>query len=81
MRHTSLSDFLASGSQALARGPVAMIFCEDDVEIEATARHHLDAGFPTVLLLMPPDFPLPAALPGGVYVLRFGTRVTRLSVR
>lgn len=51
MDHPSLDAFLARSRAALAEGPVAIIFAEDAVEIASTLRHHLDAGFPTVLML------------------------------
>lgn len=51
MDHDSLDRFLADQAPALARGPVAMIFAEDTVELDSTVRHHLVAGFRPVLLL------------------------------
>jgi hypothetical protein len=54
--YSSLTSFLASGKAHLAKGPVAMIFVEDEVEIDSTLRHHLDLGFKTVLAFMPEDF-------------------------
>ena len=50
MRYTSLVDFLNDGRPALAKGPVGMIFVEDLVEVDSTIRHHLQLGFPTLLL-------------------------------
>ncbi|MBV0912720.1 glycosyltransferase family protein [Anianabacter salinae] len=58
MRYASLDEFLKTGTAALAKGPVAMVFCEDLVEIESTVRHHLDAGFVEVLLFAPPTIEL-----------------------
>ncbi|MEX0281124.1 MAG: hypothetical protein AB3N13_08025 [Arenibacterium sp.] len=40
----------------LARGPIALIFVEDEVEIDTTLRHHLQSGFRTVVALMPDEF-------------------------
>lgn len=59
MKYASLDAFLKDGQTALAKGPVAMIFVEDDVELDTTARHHLDCGFRSVLMLMPDAFDLP----------------------
>ena len=59
MRYASLDAFLKTGKTALAKGPVAMIFVEDDVELDTTARHHLECGFVSVLMLMPDAFDLP----------------------
>ncbi|MBC7132237.1 MAG: hypothetical protein H5U16_03915 [Roseovarius sp.] len=52
----TLTEFLAKPGAALARGPVALIFAEDEVEIDSTLRHHLDQGFRAVLLLAPDAF-------------------------
>jgi hypothetical protein len=50
MDYKSLNDFLRDGRAALAKGPVAMVFVEDDVEVASTVRHHLAAGFREVLV-------------------------------
>lgn len=42
--------------QALTQGPIAMIFAEDEVEIETTIRHHIKAGFAQVLVFAPDAF-------------------------
>ena len=57
-RFSSIGDFLARGRAALAKGPVAMIFVEDEVEIDTTIRHHQVAGFAQVLVFMPDAFDL-----------------------
>lgn len=58
MRYPGLAEFLSDGKAALAKGPVAMIFAEDLVEIESTIRHHLDQGFRAVLLFAPGELRL-----------------------
>ncbi|MFT7593330.1 MAG: hypothetical protein ACI8R4_000643 [Paracoccaceae bacterium] len=60
MNYSSLSDFLKTSKHVLAKGPVALIFVEDDIEITTTLRHHLQCGFKAVLALMPDAFDLPA---------------------
>ena len=45
MRYSSIDDLLKRGSGALAKGPLALVFAEDDVEIDATLRHNLQLGF------------------------------------
>ncbi len=67
MQYDNLGDFIARGRDALAKGPVALIFVEDEVEIASTARHHLDAGFRAVVLLMPAAFALPADVAAQVH--------------
>ncbi|WP_417817307.1 hypothetical protein [Tritonibacter scottomollicae] len=59
MIYASLEDFLQTGKSVLAKGPVALIFVEDEVEIGTSLRHHLDCGFKAVVALMPDAFDLP----------------------
>ena len=54
MQYPSLSTFLKTGTAALAKGPVALIFAEDQVELDSTLRHHLDAGFKSVICFADP---------------------------
>lgn len=52
MRYDSLSHFLRSaGPRVLAKGPIAIILVEDDVETDSTIRHHLKCGFKETLVL------------------------------
>lgn len=60
MRYPTLKDFLSTGQAALAKGPVAVILAEDDVEVDTTLRHHKTAGFGELILLAPPEISLPA---------------------
>jgi len=59
MQFESVKSFLRGGRSVQSQGPVALIFCEDDVEVEATLAHHLDMGFGSVVALMPADLSLP----------------------
>ncbi|WP_172292971.1 glycosyltransferase family 2 protein [Pseudoruegeria sp. HB172150] len=67
MRYPSLDAFLKDGKAALAKGPVAMIFVEDLVEVDSTIRHHMNLGFPTVLLFAPGELSLPRHLAEDVH--------------
>jgi hypothetical protein len=58
MRYSSLSDFLSNGKPALAKGPVALVMAEDEVELDSTVRHNLDAGFRAVVVFAMPHFTL-----------------------
>lgn len=53
MRFGSLNAFLRDGKALLAKGPVALVFAEDPVEIDTTLRHHVTAGFTQTVLLAP----------------------------
>ncbi|MBS0124590.1 glycosyltransferase family 2 protein [Thetidibacter halocola] len=59
MRYSNIADFLSRGRGTLARGPVAMIFAEDAVELDTTIRHHRQLGFPTVLVFADPGWSAP----------------------
>ncbi|SES00607.1 hypothetical protein SAMN04490244_104375 [Tranquillimonas rosea] len=67
MRHASLDDFLRAPRARTVRGPVALIFAEDPVEIDSTVRHHAAIGFAAILLFAPPAFDLPRPLEENVH--------------
>jgi hypothetical protein len=71
MKYNSLNDFLKNGKAVLAKGPVAIVLVEDDVEVATTLRHHREAGFPVVLALMPDEFELPADLEAAVHRINY----------
>lgn len=58
MTYDSVEQFLREGKAELLKGPVALIFVEDDIEIESTLYHHLDLGFKRVIAFMPAAFTL-----------------------
>ncbi|MEM6728468.1 MAG: hypothetical protein AAF618_08205 [Pseudomonadota bacterium] len=58
MDFSDVSSLLRQSRSVFAKGPVALIFLEDDVACEATVVHHLNAGFQTVVAFVSPDVPL-----------------------
>lgn len=50
MRYSGLPELLKLKDPALSKGPIALIFIEDEVEIASTLRHHLDLGFRAVIV-------------------------------
>lgn len=62
MHYKNLTEFIKSGSVALTKGPVAMVFVEDTVEVATTLHHHVQMGFASVLAFMPKAFDLPQEL-------------------
>lgn len=62
MHHSSLDELIKDAPEALAKGPVAVIMVEDDVEIDTSLRHHQQAGFKSIIALMPTEFELPRDL-------------------
>ncbi|TCS61852.1 hypothetical protein EDD52_11026 [Primorskyibacter sedentarius] len=67
MTHPALGDFLRQNKAALSKGPVALIFVEDDVEIESSLRHHLSMGFAAVVAFMRDGTVLPSDLGDKVF--------------
>lgn len=62
MKYTSLEQFLQDGKAVYTKGPVALVFAEDSIEVDTTLRHHLDAGFVQVVLLAPDAIGIPEVL-------------------
>jgi hypothetical protein len=58
MTAPTLKAFLAAPGPALTTGPIALIFAEDQVELDSTLRHHIAAGFKAILLFAPDKFGL-----------------------
>lgn len=56
MRYAGYQDFLSKDPSAIAKGPVALVFVEDAVEIDTTLRHNLQIGFASVVAFMSPKF-------------------------
>lgn len=67
MKYTSLDHFIVEGKAALAKGPLALVFAEDPVEVDTTLRHHIAAGFPQVVLLAPDVIPLPVDIEAKIH--------------
>ncbi len=55
----ALDAHLATAAFRSARGPLAVIFAEDAVEVASTVAHHRGLGFPHVLVLAPARVALP----------------------
>lgn len=60
MTYQSLDEFLHRGRSALAKGPVAALFAEDESEIASTATHLATLGFAETLVFLPAQITLPA---------------------
>lgn len=67
MRHNSLDDFLAGQAGQLARGPVAVVMAEDQVEVDTTLRHNFQAGFVQQILLADAGIAVHPALEDAVH--------------
>ncbi|MEL6607424.1 MAG: hypothetical protein AAFO93_00805 [Pseudomonadota bacterium] len=49
MLHASVAEFIRAEPQALAKGPIAIVFIEDDAAVARTLDHCLTSGFRVVL--------------------------------
>ncbi|MFS4582166.1 hypothetical protein [Phaeobacter sp. C3_T13_0] len=78
MMHSSLQGFLDDAEKILIKGPVALIFVEDKVEIATTLRHHLDLGFTEVVAFMPDAFDIPYDLEKRIHRVPFDCGVPAL---
>ena len=72
-RHSSLNAFLATDRAVLANGPVALVFVEDEVEVDTTLRHLLQCGFRSVLAFMPDAFDLAEGVSRNVHRITLDT--------
>lgn len=73
MNYSSLTEFLKPGNAALSKGPVALVFVEDDTEVSTTLRHCLTCGFRTVVALMPDAFDLPESVAARIHRISFNS--------
>ena len=60
--YSSLDQFLETASSAFNKGPIAIVFAEDLVEVESTLQHNQMLGFKCVILFAPDALELPGAL-------------------
>ncbi len=58
IQYSDLSSFIKEGVPKIKKGPVALIFAEDEIELDATIRHHIDAGFLHTVVFAMPEFPI-----------------------
>lgn len=58
MQYTDIDQLISQNPDAITKGPIALVFAEDPVEIDTTVRHNLHLGFKSVILFMPSEFEL-----------------------
>lgn len=75
MQFDNLNAFTADKAHLPAKGPVALVLVEDEVEVDTSLRHHQQAGFRDVVVFMPRQFDLPRDLSQSV--IRVDYDVTR----
>ena len=71
MHYTGIAQFReTAAAKVLAKGPVALIFVEDQVEVDTTIRHHLKTGFRSVLVFADDEVAIPDDLAAQVHRIR-----------
>ena len=73
MRFDSLDSFLQNAAPHLAKGPIAAIFVEDEIEVNSTIRHHLACGFRKVLVFLPSHIGLAPDVAPQVWCITYDT--------
>jgi hypothetical protein len=71
MRFDGLAELRAGGADALVKGPVCVILCEDGSEVDSTIRHHLAQGFRRVIVFAQDACAIDPALEDKVIRVRF----------
>lgn len=71
MKYKSVKDLVTAGAKHLEKGPISLVFVEDDVEVDSTLRHNFDAGFQQVFAFMPDAFTLADDLHDKTVRIRF----------
>ncbi|MDO5621419.1 MAG: hypothetical protein Q4G24_08120 [Paracoccus sp. (in: a-proteobacteria)] len=74
MTHPALNAWLNSNPEVLAKGPLAILLFEDEVETISTLDHHLRNGFRHILALSPQPLDIPETLQAKVTNLQYDTR-------
>ena len=49
--YLNLTSFIKSEGRSLAKGPLALLFIENDVEVETTLDYHIKLGFKQIIVL------------------------------
>ncbi|WP_370739349.1 hypothetical protein [Flavimaricola marinus] len=73
----SLETFLNAGRDTLLKGPIGLIFVEDQIEVETTIRHHLDLGFRKLVVLAMPDVTISQGLGDRVVRVDYDVKADR----
>lgn len=73
MRFSGLDSVVNNAVVTAAKGPVAAIIAEDDVEVSATLLYHAEHGFKTIFLFAPDELILPDDVEAQVHRVNFPT--------
>jgi hypothetical protein len=70
---SSLTDLRSHDPRLLAKGPVALIFVEDAVEIASTVAHHGELGFAAIIVFLPGTLTPPENVKDRAHWVRYDT--------
>lgn len=73
--YSGIDALVREGAAHFAKGPIALVFAEDETELDTTLRHHQQLGFATVVGFMPDAFSLPPDLQETCVRVRYDMRV------
>ena len=62
MHYADLNMLVADRSRALAKGPIALVLCEDDIEVATTLSHLEAQGFASIVAFCEASLPLPEGM-------------------
>mgnify|MGYP001793206913 FL=1 len=71
MQFPDLKTFLGEAKTILAKGPVALILAEDDVELDSTIRHHGECGFKQVCVFAQPELEINPSLVANLHIIPY----------
>lgn len=71
MQYGSVRDLVTSGAGHLAKGPVGLMFAEDDAALASTLAHARGLGFRPLILLRPDHVNVPADAADKIVQVRF----------
>ena len=74
MRFESLEKAVKDPVVTAAKGPVALVIAEDEIEVDTTIRHHAFAGFKTIFLIAPAEIDVPKSAADMVVRVDYATR-------
>lgn len=69
--YDTLTSFLKDGAPKIKKGPIALVFAEDEIELNSTIRHNLNAGFAHTIVFAMPEFTIANDIAGKIIRIRY----------
>ncbi len=74
----NINTFTKQGKNFIKKGPIALIFIEDLVEISSTIEHHVSLGFKAIILFTPEKIDITAFPNDNIYQVLYNTRAPEM---